>query len=62
MTLASQMVGKKVKGELNGLLAEGQIVGAVEVTQSTNVAMALGVLTKQIKGSKGSVLIMAVKV
>lgn len=38
MTLAAQLVGKTTKTALNGLLQEKQIVGAVELTQYTNVS------------------------
>ena len=62
MTLAAQVVGKKVKSVLNGVLAEGQIVGAVEITPLTNAALAFGVLAKQIKGTKSSVVLVAIKI
>lgn len=62
MTLAAQVVGKKVKSVLNGVLAEGQIVGAVEITPLTNAALAFGVLAKQIKGAKSSIVLVAIKV
>ena len=62
MTLAEHLIGKKVKNALIGFMSEGQVVGAVEVTQSTNLVTTFGMLTKQMRGSRGSVLIVAIKV
>lgn len=59
MTLAAQMVGKKVK---SSAAADGQIIAAVEVTTATNVSAALSSLEKQIKGSRNDMLVIAVKV
>lgn len=59
MTLAAQMVGKKVK---SSAAADGQIIAAVEVTSATNVGAALSSFEKQIKGSRSDVLVIAVKV
>lgn len=59
MTLAAQMVGKKVK---SSAAADGQIVAAVEITTTTNAGVALSTLEKQIKSSRNDMLIIAVKV
>lgn len=59
MTLAAQFVGKKIKGSS---IADSQIVAAVEVTSVTNTNMALSLLEKQIKNSRGDMLVVAVKV
>ena len=59
MTLAAQMVGKKVK---NSAAADGQIIAAIEITSATNVGVALSSLEKQIKNSRSDLLVIAVKV
>ena len=59
MTLAAQMVGKKVK---SSAAAHGQIVAAVEITSATNIGVALSSLEKQIKGSRSDMLVIAVKI
>ena len=59
MTLAAQMVGKKVK---SSAAADGQIIAAVEITSATTVGVALSSLEKQIKGSRSDMLVIAVKV
>ena len=59
MTLAAQLVGKKVK---NSSAADGQIVAAIEITSATNTSMALSSLEKQIKNSRSDMLIVAIKV
>ena len=59
MTLAAQMVGKKVK---SSAAADGQIIAAVEITSATNVSAALSLLEKQIKNSRSDMLVIAVKV
>ena len=59
MTLAAQLVGKKVKGSA---AADGQIVAAIEITSATNTSMALSSLEKQIKNSRSDMLIVAIKV
>jgi hypothetical protein len=59
MTLATQMVGKKVK---SSAAADGQIIAAVEITSATNVSAALSSFEKQIKSSRSDMLVVAVKV
>ena len=59
MTLAAQMVGKKVK---NSAAADGQIIAAIEITSATNTSMALSSFEKQIKNSRSDMLVIAVKV
>ncbi len=59
MTLAAQLVGKKIRGSS---VADGQIVAAVEITSATNATKALMALEKQIKASSGDVLVVAIKV
>lgn len=59
MTLAAQMVGKKVK---SSAAADGQIIAAIEITSATNAGLALSTLEKQIKSSRGDMLVIAVKV
>ena len=59
MTLAAQLVGKKIRG---GAVPDGQIVAAVEITSATNPTKALTALEKQIKSSSGDVLVVAIKV
>ena len=61
MTLATQLVGKRVKQALNGSYADANIIGAVEITTATNTAKALTTLEKQIKGSHGDILVIAIK-
>ena len=59
MTLAAQMVGKKVK---SSAAADGLIVAAIEITSATNTSMALSSLEKQIKNSRSDMLVVAIKV
>ena len=59
MTLAAQLVGKKVKGSA---ATDGQIVAAIEITSATNTSMALSSLEKQIKNSRSDMLVVAIKV
>jgi hypothetical protein len=59
MTLAGNLVGKKVKGSA---AADCQIVAAVEITSATNVSTALSSFEKQIKNSRSDMLVIAVKV
>ncbi len=59
MTLAAQMVGKKVK---SSAAADGQIVAAVEITSATNISSALSTFERQIKNSRSDMLVIAVKV
>ncbi len=59
MTLAGNLIGKKVK---NSTAAEGQIVAAVEITSATNISSALSSFEKQIKNSRSDMLVIAVKV
>jgi hypothetical protein len=59
MTLAAQLVGKKIRGSA---IADGQIVAAVEITSATNAGLALSSLEKQIKASSGDVLVVAVRI
>ena len=59
MTLAAQLVGKKLKGSA---VADGQIVAAIEITSATNTSMALSSLEKQIKNSRSDMLVVAIKV
>jgi len=59
MTLAAQLVGKKIRGSA---IADGQIVAAVEITSATNSAKAISSLEKQIKTSSGDVLVVAIRV
>ena len=59
MTLAAQMVGKRVK---SSAAADGQIIAAVEITSATNVGTALSSFEKLIKGSRSDILVIAVKV
>lgn len=59
MTLSAQLVGKKVK---NSSAADGQIVAAIEITSATNTSMALSSFEKQIKNSRGDILVVAIKV
>ena len=59
MTLAAQMVGKKVK---SSAAADGHIVAAIEITSATNAGVALSSLEKQIKNSRNDMLIIAVRV
>ena len=59
MTLAGNLIGKKVKGSA---AADGHIVAAVEITSATNVGVALSSFEKQIKNSRSDMLVIAVKV
>lgn len=59
MTLAAQMVGKKVK---SSAAADGQIVAAIEITSATSVGAALSSFEKLIKSSRSDMLVIAVKV
>lgn len=59
MTLAAQMVGKKVK---SSAAADGQIMAAIEITSATNAGLALSALEKQIKNSRSDMLVIVVKV
>jgi hypothetical protein len=59
VTLAAQMVGKKVK---SSAAADGQIVAAVEITSATNISSALSTFERQIKNSRSDMLVIAVKV
>lgn len=59
MTLAAQMVGKRVK---SSAAADGQIIAAVEITSATNAGLALSALEKQIKSSRSDMLVIAVRV
>ena len=59
MTLAAQFVGKKIK---SSSVADGQIIAAVEITSSTKADIALSSLEKQIKNSRGDMLVIAVKI
>ncbi len=59
MTLAAQLVGKKIRG---GAVPDGQIVAAVEITSATNIGVALSSFEKQIKNSRSDMLVIAVKV
>lgn len=59
MTLAAQMVGKRVK---SSAAADGQIVAAIEITSATNAGLALSSFEKQIKGLRSDMLVIAVKV
>lgn len=59
MTLASNLIGKKVKGSA---AADGQIVAAFEITSATNVSAALSSFEKKIKNSRSEMLVIAVKV
>lgn len=59
MTLAAQFVGKKIK---SSSVANGQIIAAVEITSATKADMALSSLEKQIKNSRGDMLLIAVKI
>ena len=59
MTLAGNLIGKKVK---TSAAADGQIVAAVEITSATNVIAALSSFEKQIKNSRSDLLVIAVKV
>ena len=59
MTLAAQMVGKKVK---SSAAADGQIIAAIEITTATNVGTALSSFEKQIRVSRSDMLVIAVKV
>lgn len=59
MTLAAQLVGKKVK---ISAAADGLIVAAIEITSATNTSMALSSLEKQIKNSRSDMLVVAIKV
>ena len=61
MTLATQLVGKRAKHALSGSYADANIIGAVEITTATNTAKALTTLEKQIKGSHGDILVIAIK-
>lgn len=58
MTLAAQMVGKKVK---SSAAADRQIIAAVEITSATNAGLALSALEKQIKNFRRDMLVIAVK-
>lgn len=58
MTLAAQMVGKKVG---RSAAADGQITAAVEITTATNISAALSSFEKQIKNSRSDMLVIAVK-
>ena len=62
MTLAGQMIGKRVRGVLGGPLANGQVVAAVEVTSATNIGLALTTLLRQVKSTRGDTVIIAIKV
>lgn len=59
MTLAAQFVGKKIK---SSSVADGQIIAAVEITSATKADTALSSLEKQIKNSRGDMLVIAVKI
>ena len=59
MTLAAQFVGKKIK---SSSVADGQIIAAVEITSATKADTALSSLEKQIKNSRGDILVIAVKI
>jgi hypothetical protein len=59
MTLAAQFVGKKIK---SSSVADGQIIAAVEITSATKADTALSSLEKQIKNSRGDMLLIAVKI
>jgi hypothetical protein len=59
MTLAAQLVGKKIRGSA---VPDGQIVAAVEITSATNIGAALSSFEKQIKNSRSDMLLIAVKV
>jgi hypothetical protein len=59
MTLAAQFVGKKIK---SSSVADGQIIAAVEITSATKADIALSSLEKQIKNSRGDMLLIAVKI
>jgi hypothetical protein len=59
MTLAAQMVGKKVK---SSSAADGQIIAAVEITSATDIGTALSSFEKQIKNARRDMLVIAVKV
>ena len=59
MTLAAQMVGRKVK---SSAAADGQIVAAIEIMAATNVGAAMSSLEKQIKKSRSDMLVIAVRI
>ena len=59
MTLAGNLIGKKVK---SSSVADGQIIAAVEITSATNIGTALSIIEKQIKNSRSDMLVIAVKV
>jgi hypothetical protein len=61
MTLATQLVGKRAKQALSGSYTDANIIGAVEITTATNTAKALTTLERQIKGSQGDILVIAIK-
>lgn len=61
MTLATQLKGKRAKHALSGSYADANIIGAVEITTATSMAKALTTLEKQIKGSHGDILVIAIK-
>lgn len=61
MTLATNLIGKRAKGALSGTYADAIVIGAVELTSTTNTAKALATIKKQIKGSNGDIFVITIK-